>query len=345
MELYIYDPVEMVAVIDVMTSLRWRRKYFSPGEMELHLTATAERLAALSEGHIIRRTDRAESAIIEGVAVTGEDLVITGRMLSSVLERAILTRTYDLSGTYESAMLALIPEGQRAVPALSAGMAQGYPAVLEGMQATWKNLLTVEERLARASGLGFLVEFTPGGPWTFRCTCGTDHSVEQQTNPHVIFSEEFGNLVDPNYIRDVSGYRNVAYVGGEGEGSARMVVTVDLSGGGERRELWVDAKDIRSEDLDPEAYQAALRQRGLEKLAQCVRVESFEADGEDVPNFAYRKDWDLGDLVTAQYARLGISFTARITEVEEVYENGVETVTPTLGDPLPEKLELGEDLT
>jgi len=33
----------------------------------------------------------------------------------------------------------------------------------------------------------------------------------------------------------------------------------------------------------------------------------------------------------------------RITEVEEVYENGVETITPVCGTPLPETLNLGSD--
>ena len=33
----------------------------------------------------------------------------------------------------------------------------------------------------------------------------------------------------------------------------------------------------------------------------------------------------------------------RITEVEEVYEKGVFTFTPTFGSPLPEKLDLGDD--
>ena len=41
--------------------------------------------------------------------------------------------------------------------------------------------------------------------------------------------------------------------------------------------------------------------------------------------------------------RLGITMHERITEVEEVYEKGVFTFTPTFGSPLPEKLDLGDD--
>ena len=48
-------------------------------------------------------------------------------------------------------------------------------------------------------------------------------------------------------------------------------------------------------------------------------------------------------LDSIQYTRLGITMHERITEVEEVYEKGVFTFTPTFGSPLPEKLDLGDD--
>ena len=131
---------------------------------------------------------------------------------------------------------------------------------------------------------------------------------------------------------------------GAGEGDARTVVIVDLSAGEEVRELYVDAKDIQLEDgVTDEEYKALLYQRGLEKLAECPRVESFEGDGEDVENFAYMVDWDLGDIVTVQYTHLGITMHERVTEIEEVYEKGAATYTPTFGSALPEKLNLGDD--
>lgn len=344
MDLYIYDRQDgLQGVLDATTSVRWRRKYFEPGEVEIHLPATKENVELLTEGRIIRRTDRVEAAIIEGIAVDGEDLGITGRMLSSLLDRAILSRRYALKGTAEQAMLALIPEGARVVPELTAAEEIGAGGGMVKLQATYKNLLTVEERLSKASGLGFRVRYEPD-VMSFEVYAGTDHSIQQRNRPVVIFSDEFGNLAAPKYTKTATGYKNRAYVAGEGEGADRTVVVVDLSAGEEVRELYVDARDIqREEDTTEEDYKAMLRQRGLEKLAECVKVESFESDGEDVENFAYMVDWDLGDIVTVQYARLGIAMHERITEVEEVYERGVATYTPTFGSPLPEKLNLGDD--
>jgi hypothetical protein len=93
--------------------------------------------------------------------------------------------------------------------------------------------------------------------------------------------------------------------------------------------------------LSDAAYAAQLQQRGMEKLAGAARSESFSADAVDTGNYKYLTDWDLGDIVS--FEKWGIRIDERITEVEEVYENGVETVTPTCGSPLPETLDLGSD--
>ena len=397
MELYIYSPKELLGVVDGTSSIRWRRKYFEPGEVEIHLPATAENLALCAVGHVIRRPGCSEAAVIEGQAVDGDDLTLTGRMLSSVLDRSVIAGTYTYTGsTYEAAMLGLIAEAARASPQVTAGATQGFPDTLTA-QVAWKNLLTVEKKLSRSSNIGFRILFEPGA-WKFQTYKGIDRSVGQSENPFVFFSDEFGNLTVPKYNRDVSGLKNFAYVAG-----VDTVVTVDL--GGERRELYVDASDasptvdteenftgngtnkafalsrapteIRSVevsgvaadytfsgstvtlstapgnglliaisytyDMTAEEYAAVLRQRGIEALAGYPETESFEAQGQDVENFRYRQDWDLGDIVTVQYTKLGLTTNQRITEVEEVYENGTAAVTPTFGTPLPEALNLEED--
>ncbi len=346
MELYIFDRAQgLQDIVDNATSIRWRRKYFEPGEVEVHVPASKEYMELLKEGRIIRRIDRREAAIIEKVEVVGNDMAITGRMLSAILSNAILSECYTLRTAPEKAMKALIVEGTRVVPELSAAAVVGLPGATVNLQATYKNLLTVETRLARTSGLGFLVEFAGVGEMIFDVYTGQDRSVEQADRPRVIFSDEFGNLTAPRYTKTSVDYKNRAYVGGQGEGADRVMVLVDKVAQGEDvREIFVDAKDIQMEEGMTEAeYKTLLQQRGLDKLAECQKVESFEGDGENVENFEYMKDWDLGDIVTVEYTRLGITMNERVTEVEEVFEGGVATYTPVFGSPLPEKLDLGDD--
>ena len=209
-------------------------------------------------------------------------------------------------------------------------------------QATYKPVLGVLEALGKASGLGFRVRLdVPNQAWVFEVYQGTDRSITQTAMPYVLFSDDFGNISNAQYLLDNTGYSNFAYVGGEGSGSDRVIVTVDLTNGEARRELWVDARDLQKGDLSDADYQARLMQRGLEKLAGAMRAESFSADAVNTENFEYLIDWDLGDIVS--FEKWGITMSQRITEVEEVYESGIVTITPTCGTPLPVTLILGSD--
>lgn len=350
MDLYIYNPdIELLGIIDSYSSLRWRRRFFEPGEFELHCKASAENLALLHEGNIIHRLDRQEAAIVEGITIgvpdngASEEITATGRMGSSMLGRRVITPAINFSGTVENAMRKIITEN-RPPSNLVLGDAGGFAPTCT-FQATGKGALAVCMALAKAAPLGFRCRLdVPGKQWVFEVYDGIDRTVTQHGRPYVLFSDEYENITGAEYTLNTTGYSNYAYVAGQGEGSARIVVTVDQTGGGERRELWVDARDLQqdtehNETLD--AYKARLQQRGLEKLAEAARSESFAAAAVDMGNFKYLTDWDLGDIVS--FEKWGIRIDQRITEVEEVDEGGVLTVTPVCGNPLPETLDLGDD--
>ena len=411
MDLYIYNPdIELQGVIDGYSSLRWRRRYFEPGEFELHCKASPENLALLAEENIIHRLDRDEAGIIEGIKIAtadsgGDEITATGRMGSSMLDQHIVTPTINFTGTVEAAMRKAVSDNAittRPLLHLILGNTGGFTSTCT-FQVTYKTVLAVCEALGKAAPLGFRVRLdVPNRQWVFEVYDGIDRSAGQTVRPQVVFCSENGNISKPSYARDSTGYANYAIVGGEGEGTARVIVEVDQTGGEPRRELWVDAKDLTSEadaednftsngsaaytlshtptsissvtvggtsaeytqsgnvitlkstpasgaaiaisysyTLTSDAYTALLRQRGVEKLAEAVRSESFSADAVDTGNYKYLTDWDLGDIVT--FAKWGIRIDERITEVEEVDENGVETITPTCGSPLPETLDLGDD--
>ena len=349
MDLYILDPdINQLGVIDGYSSLRWRRRFFEPGEIELHCPATAENLVLLRPENIIHRLDRKEAAIIEGVTVegtnNGDEITATGRMGSSMLDRRIITPTINFSGTVEAAMRKIVSDNAitaRPLPHLVLGDAVGLTPTAT-FQATYKTVLSVCEALAKAAPLGFRVRLdVTGKQWIFEVYDGTDRTVTQHDRPYVLFSDEFRNITGPEYTRNSTGYCNYAIVGGEGEGANRVIVEVDQTNGEDRRELWVDAKDLQKGDLSDADYRAQLIQRGTEKLAEAARVENFSAAAVDTANFAYLTDWDLGDIVS--FEKWGLRLDQRITEVEEVDEGGVMTITPVCGNPLPEALDLGSD--
>ena len=166
---------------------------------------------------------------------------------------------------------------------------------------------------------------------------GKDRRDHQTENSWAIFSNSFYNIRNVTYNRNSSSYKNFAYVAGAGEGSERIIVAVDLrQTGEERRELWVDARDLQQGDGDGksisrEAYRAMLEQRGREKLAEYRKVETVNSGIDPNANLVYKKDFDLGDYCTYINTEIGIETEKRITEIMETYEGGTMEVAVTFG--------------
>ncbi|MGX8710214.1 MAG: siphovirus ReqiPepy6 Gp37-like family protein [bacterium] len=350
MELYIYsETLEQQGVIDSFSSLRWRRRFFEPGEFELHVPATQENLSLLRAGNVLHRLDRQEAGIIESVKISesrdrGSEIEASGRMGSSLLDQRIILPAISFSGTVEDAMRKLVSENAiaaRPISFLTLGAQQNFPSSCS-FQVSGKNVLSALKALSKSAPLGFRVRLDiPDQKWVFEAYDGKDHTVGQTDTPYVLFSDGFGNIREPGYTLDTTGYRNFAYVVAESDDAVRTIAEVDQTGGETRRELWVDAGDIQKGDLTDDEYRTQLMQRGLIQLAETAKAESFEAAAVNTENFQYLTDWDLGDIVS--FEKWELRLDQRITEVEEVYENGVETITPVCGTPLPETLNLGSD--
>ena len=346
MEIRIYNAaLQFQGVIENQTSLIWVRKFFEPGTFELHAPVTDDNLALLQPGNIVSKRGSSEAGVIEDLQKEENNIknqiTAKGRFISSYMDRRLIKATTTFSGLVEVAMRQLLSSAT-AIPLVTLGTLNGFTPTVD-FQATYKNLLSYEEKLSKASNLGF--RFRPdfdNKQILFEVYEGKDRTISQGVNNRVIFSEEYNNLDHATYKYNDQTYRTVAYVGGEGEGSARTIVKVGDGSGLGLREIFVDAKDVQSTGLTTAEYQAALTQRGLDALATNKVSETFECDtGADV-NFVYRTNYDLGDIVTVKKKAWGITVDLRITELQETYEYGIMTVTPTLGTPLPETIDWSE---
>ena len=172
---------------------------------------------------------------------------------------------------------------------------------------------------------------------TFEVWMGVDRRDSQEENSWAIFSNSFYNVRNVVYNRSNASYKNYAYVAGEGEGSSRVIVTVDnRAPGEERKEIWVDARDLQSKDsagnaISADTYRQQLNQRGLEKLAEYRKVETVNSSIDNQANLVYKKDFDLGDLCTYINTDVGIAADKRITEIIETYEGAATELTITFG--------------
>lgn len=349
----VYDiNLQRKGVIDVYRSLIWTRKYKEAGSVELHAALSKKNLELLQNGNIITMAGSVESAIIENITADdySNEITATGRMLSAGLERRGIKTVVNFSGTYEEAMRMLVDVAaittNTPLPHLHLGEKRGIGESVT-FQISYKDLYTYLIKLSKCSNLGFRVRADyKNKKMYFEVYEGTDHSAEQRENKRVIFSEIHKNINETTFTSSEQNYKTHAVVYGKGEGTERIMLeaTIDETATGwKRREVMVDARDISNDNMTEEEYETALMQRGNEKLAEFGIVECLETTTLPFINFSYKKDYDLGDIVTVDKKAWGIKVNKRITEVQEIYENGGFTIVPTFGDAMPETIDLTDN--
>lgn len=176
--------------------------------------------------------------------------------------------------------------------------------------------------------------------WEMKISAGVDRRKGNiYNNEAVVFSQSLSNIQRTAYNYETGDYKNVAYVAGEGEGTSRKWYEIYVSDeekeqkGWKRKELWIDARDIQSEDgekqLTDEEYETLIKQRANEKFPENSEIESYTATiVESNKQFIYGKDYFLGDLVTVIDNELGIEIDAQVTKVT-ISEQGNRKITDT----------------
>ncbi len=342
MELYILDSdLEALGVIDDAESVIWTKRYFQAGEFEIYMMTTAKALGLLKIGRYVTRKDDESVGIIESLNIIsneeeGEYITAAGRFSESILGRRIIWQQTRLYGGFETEMYKLIRENavapslaDRKISVLALEEPRGIDTHIE-CQITGDNLLTAIEEKCTIEGVGFKTRLD-GDVFRFGFYRGKDRSRGQTENPHVIFSDEYDTLEESSYLVETKELVNVALVAGEGEGLERRTATIGEGSGMERYEVFVDAKDVSSNkgEISDTDYLAALREKGAERLARMTEV--FDGAIISEGKYAYKTDYDLGDVVTVENSRWGLSIDARIIEIIECEDETGYHVAPSFG--------------
>ena len=349
MEIRIYDDaMNFQGIIENQTSLIWDRRYDETGSFELHVPITNYTIRLLQMGSLVWKRGAVDAGIIESRHIEEDadtrEIVASGRFLTAYMDRRLIRPTFNFTGKAEVAMRTILTNAV-AIPHVQLGTLRGITETID-FQATYKKLLSTEQKIAKQCQLGFRFrpDFT-NKTITFEVYKGLDRSMAQSDRARVIFSEDFRNLNRAIFEENDQVYSNVCYVGGKGEGSERVFVTVGdtTSTGLERREVFVNGSDISDENLTNAQYLEALRQRGREKLAEMAYYQSVECEAIPYGNFEYGVDYDLGDIVTIKKESWGVGENLRLFGVTEVYENGTSTIQPIFGNPVPETANWEDD--
>ncbi len=351
MELYIFDrDINRWGILDSYVSLRWTRRYHRAGEFELHTALTAETLNLLQRENIIWKRDDVEAGYIEHRelrqdSLGKETLIVRGKFLTGYLGRRIIWGIENRNMSTEKIIRVLIERNSiapdapdRVLPFFELGQQRDIPGNTR-VQIGYKNLLEAVEGLAETNGFGIRTIFdAQNKKLIFDVYRGLDRTAGQSTNPPAIFSREFENVFEQEYVDSLNNYRNIALVAGEGEGTDRELVTAGEGEGLDRYELYVDARDLQSTDENEQPvpdYPGLLAARGAAKLAECEEIRTFDSKVNLRGNLRYKEDFDLGDIVTVTSKRWGVAVDTRITEIEEVFEPGGRDIYCTFGNAAP----------
>lgn len=339
-------------IIDTYISFIWTDRYSAYGDFELYLPMSNDILDKLKQGYYLKIDTSDHAMIIENLKLTtdvenGPCLLVTGRSLESILLRRIIWEqtVFSVNALVEEVIRKLLNDA-----IISPGISERAISNFEGpayrseedrqqisgikiqgtMQFTGDNLYDAIKKIYDSLGLGFRIILTDSGKFVFQSYIGSNRSYDQVTLPIVEFSPNFDNLIDSEYAIDITNYKNVTLVAGEGEGVDRVTEVVDDGYSGlSRYELYTDARDLSTnvEDgtLTPSEYKEVLRNRGISKLTETIIESNFNAKVDYLSMYVYNRDYTIGDIV--QFINeYGIGAKVRITEFiqSDSTENGME---------------------
>ena len=344
MNFYLLDEnLNFIKVIEVYRSFIWVNRYYTAGDFELYTPATSDLLEIIRPGYFIIRDDELTQAmIISNFEIktdieNGDYLTVTGKSLKSILNRRIIWGQTVLNGNIETMIRKLITDNAinptiaaRAFSRLILGDTIGLTDTIE-TQFTGDNLGETLTAIGRTYGIGYDVLLDlPNKQFKFVLLKGVNRSYSQSVVPRVVFSNEFENLLTTDYVYNRDNYKNVALVAGEGEGTARKTATVGSAADMARYEIFVDARDISSNngEIDPTEYNNLLLARGVQNLSDLKVTEGI--NGEIEANYTYKLgiDYFLGDIVEV-INEFGVSMTPRITEIIECHDETGFKCIPT----------------
>lgn len=316
MEVYILNEnFEMVYLIDSYTSLIWTDRYYKAGDFELYLPTSSENLAKFTPDYYLWNKDSEHLMIIEDIKTnadveSGNNLTVTGRSLESILDRRIVWNKTEINNTsLQDAFEKLIDEN--IIGTHNGSSVSGFvperkinnfkferstdPAIttltLEA-QYDGENLYDIITKVCEDKKIGFKITLNSNNQFVFKLYAGTDRSYSQSTNPYVVFSPNFENIINSEYTETKSTYKNVVLVVGQGDEPKKVAAGELVVSGLGRRETYLQESNLDSNNTDNQ-----YKEKGTEELKNHKIEKVFEGEVETSKIFIYQTDYYIGDIL------------------------------------------------
>lgn len=311
-------------------NLQWKRRYFEPGSFSMRIMAKDydERVK------FIYTPERPEVGLVEKVeyerTAKGEFVQVSGSFIETLYNR--IYAYPHIKGKYKLKDLLnhfLNHPGEW----YTLDLYNVQPDTTEfddtEVDVSWKNDTITDCLYSTLKTLELSWRFVLDvntGDIKLRIWKGVDRTQEQDANPFALFSDDSHHVVEFAYTEDESGYKNhaVVFYGSDSIGDPwrHDVYTENWKTEG-RRWLMMNVDDNLTEQ---ERTQKAFDELKKYPIIQSAEVEVIQS------GLLYLKDYDLGDKCDVVCHKLGKSFSARITEVDEVFKEGQHKVVLTFGE-------------
>ncbi|WP_337969744.1 siphovirus ReqiPepy6 Gp37-like family protein, partial [Virgibacillus salexigens] len=349
--------------IDTYQSLQFGRSFHSIADVELHVNRYMHEAKKLTKGDIIglgKQANKAAIILTKEIALDEngeetENFKITGCTLDGLTIRRITVppshTAYDRkSGNAETVMKHYVMNHfvnpvdlDRKMPHIEVAPNQKRGPYIE-WESRFKNVAEELESISIKSGLGWgIFANFKTKKLIFDVIEAKDLTQGNQYGyDPVFFSPEFDTIKSQSYVDSDKDLKTVGYVGGQGEGIDRQIITVGSKTGWDRIETFIDARDVgdsEDKELSPEEIEQQLIERGQSKMSEMETLRSLEAEIKtpikDVTPFQYEKQYDLGDKVQVVNKSWGLTMEAPITEFKEIHESAGFRLEATFGRSRP----------
>lgn len=359
LDIYVYKidddgTFDAIGQINKYTSLMWPDKFNGYASFELNAPVTLENRNLIKKGNVIW-CGGDNACVIEIIQSNTDEngqktYKVKGRTLEMLLTTRIIWGAYNCVNKYSSTAMYEIVDKQcinpsdsyRKIPFLECAEDEQFGKIIS-FQKTGGEVYDAIESIATDAELGFDILFRPREKkLIFKVSEGADRTILPASNDvsnFVIFSTDLEDILNSQYYTNDQDVKTLAYVAGEGNGAERTYTVSgnSASKGLTRRELYVDARDLQSEItnedgtvtiINEDDYRDMLNDRGTEKLAECITIESFEAKMRVAGNVQYKYgvDYNKGDKVIVQDIELGVQVIGKVTEVSENYDDEYELI-------------------
>lgn len=365
------EEVVLQGEINDASSVSYTKRFTGYGTLEMYVPMSSYNLDMCNVGNMLMMGSTGRYCyIITGLEPQKDDagfvkIKVSGRGLEQVLYYRMLYNTYKFTDTPVSDIMYTMVErnfiisqegyARRVLPHVrlhpDAYVVDHGPTVT--IQRTGKSVKDRLDDLCEEYNLGYELNFNPSTlKFVFRVLEYTDKTYGSGAELPIIFDTDTDDVLESTYTYSEEDYRNMGLVVGESQDSteqqvkirAKVVVGDDTSAGWQRREIYIDARDLQSESendsgtidqMSDAEYEELLKERGAKKLAENAIVQSFETNIRYYGSqYEFDVDYTIGDKVTIIDKDMGVVVDAYVTQVEHVYSNSYE-MRLTIGTDVP----------